>query len=100
MTPDASRRRTLSSDARGDNPTVSASFWMVERPSRCSAARILTSMRSSAEARFAAINVSISVERFVRYRHRIVQAEPAAVGVDGLPGDIACGGRGKKDRDG
>src|SRR6476660_4630549 len=51
MTPAASSRRTRSSDARGDNPTVCASFWMVERPSRCKAARILTSIRSNAARR-------------------------------------------------
>ena len=49
--------RTRSSDARGDSPTVCASFWMVERPSRCRAARILTSMRSSAGGRLAAMDV-------------------------------------------
>src|SRR5229473_5971003 len=57
MTPEASRRRTRSSDARGESPTVCASFWMVERPSRWSAARILTSMRSNAGGRLAAIDV-------------------------------------------
>src|SRR5258707_2193930 len=57
MTPEASRRRTRSSDARGESPTVCASFWMVERPSRWSAARILTSMRSRAGGRLAAIDV-------------------------------------------
>ena len=44
-------------DARGDSPTVCASFWMVERPSRCSAARILTSIRSNADGRLPAMNV-------------------------------------------
>src|SRR2546430_16628192 len=58
MTPESSSRRTRSSVARGDRATVSASFWMVERPSRCSAARILTSMRSSAGGRLAGMNVS------------------------------------------
>src|SRR6478735_5468307 len=89
MTPAASSRRTRSSDARGDSPTVCASFWIVERPSRCSAARILTSSRSNADGRLAAMNVLILVERLVLDRHRIVQREPAAVGIDGLAGDIA-----------
>src|SRR5882757_7596163 len=61
MTPESSSRRTRSSVARGDRATVSASFWMVERPSRCSAARILTSMRSSAGGRLAAMNVSHAI---------------------------------------
>ena len=56
IAPEASSRRTRSSDARGDNPTVCASFWMVERPSRCKAARILTSIRSNAGGRLAAMN--------------------------------------------
>src|SRR5205823_9657855 len=63
-------RRTRSSEARGDNPTVCASFWMVERPSRCSAARIFTSMRSRAGGRLAGIDVYVprcavwSINRF------------------------------------
>src|SRR5262245_11026852 len=105
MTPEASRRRTRSSDARGDSPTVCANFWMVERPSRWSAARILTSMRSNAGGRLAAIDVCFpldvdalpSVERFVLDRHGLVEREPAAVGVDRLPGDIACLRRSEED---
>src|SRR5262247_3430873 len=57
MTPEASSRRTRSSEARGESPTACASFWTVERPSRWSAARILTSMRSSAGGRLAAMVV-------------------------------------------
>src|SRR5262249_27725395 len=111
MTPEASRRRTRSSDARGESPTVCANFWMVERPSRWSAVRILTSMRSKAGGRLAAIDVCFpldashvfgqpvpaspenappSLERFILDRHGVVEREPAAVGVDRLPGDIAC----------
>src|SRR5262249_33324165 len=111
MTPEASRRRTRSSDARGESPTVCANFWMVERPSRWSAARILTSMRSNAGGRLAAIDVYFpldvphifgrpacalpenappSVERFILDRHGVVERQPGAVGVDRLPGDIAC----------
>src|SRR5262245_6792265 len=52
MIPAASSRRTRSSAGRDDSPMVWASFWMVERPSRCSVARILMSMRSSAGERF------------------------------------------------
>src|SRR5712692_8865055 len=68
-------------------------------------------MRSNAGGRLAAIDVCFpqmcliffgqpvsaspenappSVERFILDRYGIVQREPAAVGVDGLPGDIAC----------
>src|SRR5215470_19065991 len=96
MIPASSRRRTRSSVARGDSATACASFWMVERPSRCSAARILTSMRSNAGGRFAAI----AGLNLVGHGHRVVQAEPAAVGVDSLPRDIARFGRGEEDRDG
>src|SRR6516164_511375 len=111
MTPEASSRRTRSSDARGESPTACASFWMVERPSRWSAARILTSMRSNAGGRLAAIDVCFplgvsyafgqpvsaspedaapSLERFILDWHGVVERQPAAVGVDRLPGDIAC----------
>src|SRR5215468_6628074 len=157
MTPEASSRRTRSSDARGESPTACASFWMVERPSRWSAARILTSMRSNAGGRLAAIDVCFpldvgqfvgrawaaararyhtsrcrpresgdlysrgggygsplsrgrqymslcvgsrdiaSLERLVLDRHGVVEREPAAVGVDRFPGDIACLRRSEED---
>src|SRR5260370_36338408 len=41
-----------------------------------------------------------SVERFVLDRHRIVQGEPAAVGIDGLRGDIARVLRSEEDGNG
>src|SRR3954470_17966975 len=141
MMPAASSRRTRSSDARGDSPTVCASFWMVERPSRCRAARILTSMRSSAGGRLAAMDALNQlgliwsrwlssprkrgpivpripasgilgsrlrgndvgenglVQRFVLDRHGVVEREPAAVGIDGLAGDVAGVRRREEDRD-
>src|SRR5258707_1505282 len=100
MMPAASSRRTRSSEARGDSPTVCASLWMVERPSRCRAARILTSMRSKAGARLAAMSTFASVEGLLLDRHGIVEREPAAVGVDRLPGHIARLRSGKEDGDG
>src|SRR5262249_28855205 len=118
MTPEASRRRTRSSDARGESPTVCANFWMVERPSRWSAASILTSMRSNAGGRLAAIDVCFpldvshvfgqpvtaspamalpSVGRFLLARIGGVDSVPAACGVDRRPGDIACLRRSEED---
>src|SRR5438552_2279919 len=97
ITPAASSRRTRSSEARGDSPTVCASFWMVERPSRCKATRILTSMRSRAGARLAAMNHLPSVEGLLLDRHRIVERKPAAIGVDRLSRHVACLRGGKED---
>src|ERR1700751_4116220 len=96
MMPAPSTPRPRSSEARGDKPTACASFWMVERPSRWSAARILTSMRSSAGGRLAAL----LVQRCVLHRHRVIQNEPAAVGINGLPGNVARVVRRQEDRDG
>src|SRR5262249_47653400 len=53
MMPDASSRRTRSRQARAESPTAADSFWIDMRPLRWSAARILTSIRSSAGVRFA-----------------------------------------------
>src|SRR5438034_200681 len=97
ITPAASSRRTRSSEARGESPAVCASFWMVERPSRCRAARILTSMRSRAGARLAAMKFLPSVEGLLLDRHGIVERKPAAIGVDRLPRHVACLRGGKED---
>src|SRR5579864_3177131 len=52
MIPAACRRRTRSRQGRGESPTTPASFWIVIRPSRCSAERILTSIASNPRACF------------------------------------------------
>src|SRR6516162_9763615 len=83
--PAASSRRTRSRQARGDSATVAASFSLVERPSRCKAAKILMSIRSSAGGRLTAIGASIGILD----RNRIVEAEPAAVSIYGVAGDVA-----------
>src|SRR5580658_9952998 len=51
MMPAASSRRTRSRQGRAESPTRSANFWMVLRPSRCSAARILMSIASRLRGR-------------------------------------------------
>src|SRR5262249_11675449 len=59
MIPAASSRRTRSKHGRGVNPTVSASFRMVERPSRWSALNILTSIPSNPGGRLGTMAGSI-----------------------------------------
>src|SRR5262245_57601629 len=53
MIPETSSRRTRSRQARAERPAVADNFWIDSRPSRCSAASILTSIRSSAGERVA-----------------------------------------------
>src|SRR5215467_5721916 len=69
----ASSRRTRSRHGRGVSPTVSASLAMVVRPLRCSAARILTSMRSNAGARRTVMDVAKPARLFGSGRHEKIR---------------------------
>src|SRR5262245_8083866 len=70
MMPAASSRRTRSRHGLAVKPTILASFCMVERPSRCSETRILTSMRSNAGGRLTAM------ETWLRMRAECSRSKP------------------------
>src|SRR6266496_5177910 len=70
MIPAVSSRRTRSRQGRGDSPTVSANFWIVERPLRCKTARILMSILSNEGGRFGGIIITHNLDWLAQVAHR------------------------------